>query len=450
METTDNENGERRPRVVIVGAGFAGLNAAKQLRRAPVEVVLIDRNNYHKFQPLLYQVATAGLEPDEIAHNAREIFRNAANVTFRLGTVRAVDPAKKRVWLHSGHSLAYDYLILAAGAVTGYFGVEGVREHGFPLKNLPDAIDLRNHILRLFEQVERDPEAAPEGALTFVIVGGGPTGVETAGALVELFDVMRKDYRRVDTRTARVILIEMTPELLPPYRRASRAYTRRVLERRGVEIRTQTTVARVAEGAVHLEDGQAIPTQTLIWAAGVRGALVAETFGADLEKGQRLAVAPDLRVPGYPDVFGAGDLAGGKDADGALLPQVAQVAIQQGRHAARQILRLLQGKPTRPFRYRDLGQMATIGRHAAVAEFPRGVTVKGLVAWILWVFIHIMKLVGFRNRLNVFVNWVYNYFAYDRNARLILDVVPISDEIPYEVEDVNRHVKEQMKTLEEG
>lgn len=431
-------NGERkRPVVVIVGAGFAGMNAAKALRKAPVDVVLVDRNNYHKFQPLLYQVATAGLEPDEIAHNVRQIFRNTENVSFRLGTVERIDTAQKQLLLRSGASIAYDYLILAAGAVTHYFGVEGVQEYGFPLKNLPDAIDMRNHILRQFERCDRHPEEIEEGALNFVIVGGGPTGVEMAGALVELFEVMRKDFRHVDTRKAQVYLIEMASELLPPYQPSLRTYTKQVLEKRGVHVLTETTVSKVTAKAVHLKNGEAISTQTLIWAAGIQGNPIGGTLHADLASGRRVKVEADLRVLGYTDIFITGDMAGSADATGELYPQVAQVAMQQGRHAARQILRLLEEKPTEPFVYKDLGQMATIGRHAAVVELGSGMKAKGFFAWMMWVFIHILKLIGFRNRLNVLVNWAYDYFTYDRSARLILNMVPISDELPHEVEYVN-------------
>ena len=450
MEQIDSNTARPRPRVVIVGAGFAGLNAAQALRKAAVDVLIIDRNNYHKFQPLLYQVATSGLEPEDIAHNARDLFRDYRNVSFRLGTVKAIDADQRRLQMHSGDVVPYDYLILAAGAVTNYFGVEGVQAHGFPLKNLPDAIDLRNHILRQFEQADRANGTVPAGALTFVIVGGGPTGVEMAGALVELFDIMQKDYRHVDTKQAHVVLIEMTPHLLPPYPESLRTYTRTVLEKRSVEVRTETTVAKVTERAVHLKSGETIPTQTLIWAAGVRGNPIAETMSADLEKGYRLGTAPDLSVPGYPEVFVAGDMAGHKDETGDLQPQVAQVAIQQGAHAAQQILRQIENQPTEAFHYKDLGQMATIGRNAAVVAFPGGLKLKGFFAWFMWAFVHIWKLVGFRNRLDVFISWIHNYLTYDRSARLILDMVPISDEIPHDIEYVNQRVKERMEELEKG
>ena len=259
MSAASTQSSER-PRVVILGAGFAGLNAAKMFKDKPVDVVLVDRTNHHKFQPLLYQVATAGLEPGEIAHTTREIFRNVPNISFRLGTVKSVDAHANQLLLRSGEPLDYDYLILAAGAVTNYFGIEGVKEHSFPLKNVPDAIDLRSHILRLFERVDREREGAPQGALNFVIVGGGPTGIEMAGALVELFKVMRRDYRHVNTLDARVFLVEMLPDLLPLYSERSQKYTRRVLEKRGVEVLTERTVACVTKGAVHLKSGETTPT----------------------------------------------------------------------------------------------------------------------------------------------------------------------------------------------
>ena len=426
-------NGRARPRVVIVGAGFAGLNAAQELRDAPVDVLLIDRNNYHKFQPLLYQVATAALEPDEIAHNARAIFRDAENVSFRLGTVQRVDPERQRLELKSGPPVTYDYLILAPGAVTNYFGIEGAREYAFPLKNLTDAIALRNRVLRQFERFQRDPQATPAEALSFAIVGGGPTGVEMAGALMELFEVMQCDFDAFDTTQARVHLIEMMPDLLPAYPSSLQAYTRHVLEERGVRIMTDTVVERVTEDAVHLEGGDTIPTQTLIWAAGVKAHPLGETLGeVERTKGGRLLVDGDLSLPDHSAIFVAGDMAAARDRDGDPYPQLAQPAIQEGKHAARQVLRRIRGEATQPFQYRDLGIMATIGRNAAVASFPGGLQIKGFIAWLLWALVHIAQLVGFRNRVNVFVNWAYNYFTYDKSARLILD--RLSNDLPAEAE----------------
>lgn len=421
----------RRPRVVIIGAGFGGLNAAKALAGQPVDVVLIDRNNYHKFQPLLYQVATAGLEPDEIVHPIRDVFRKHPNIRFQLGTVRAIDKANRQVHLNTGPPVAYDSLIVAAGATTNYFGVEGAEAHALPMKSVPDALHLRNHILRCFERAERDPERMPEGLLNFVIVGGGPTGVELAGQMMELFRcVMRDDFRSIDTHGARVILVEMLPEVLAAYAEPLRAYTRQALEKRGVEVRTGTTVARVTADAVHLKGGERLPTHTLIWAAGVKAAPLAGQLGTPQQRGGRLVVEDDLSLPGHPEIFAIGDVGGGADAAGEMYAQLATVAIQQGRHAARQVQRRARGEATAPFAYTDPGIMATIGRNDAIAQLPGGLRIKGFIAWLMWAGIHIAKLVGFRNRLDVLVNWVYNYITYNFSARLILDVVPTPEDAP--------------------
>jgi NADH dehydrogenase len=440
-----------RPHIVIVGAGFAGLEAAKKLTDAPVRVTLVDRNNYHKFQPLLYEVAMAGLEADDIAHNVRNIFQDADNVRFRLGTVSDVDTDGKWVHLRSGDPIPYDQLILAAGAVTNDFGVEGVSDYGFPLKNVPDAVNLRNHILRQFERYDRNPSEAEDGTLTFVIVGGGPTGVEMAGALVELFDTLNDDFTAFDIRDrARCVLLEMQEDLLPPYAESLRAYTRDVLEARGVEVMTETVVERVEENAVHLNGGKTIPTQTLVWCAGVKASPVVDMVGP-VEKARdgRVVVNPDLTIPEYPDVYAVGDMAAIQGEDG-YEPQLAQVAMQSGRHAAEAILERLGDREPEAFSYSDYGQMATIGRNAAVAELAGGLKFKGLIAWLMWVVIHIAKIVGFRNRASAFVNWAYNYFTYSRSARLLLDVVPISDDLSMEVEEIDRTVKQRLKEVKAG
>lgn len=413
------------PRVVIVGAGFAGLNAAKALADAPVDVVLVDRNNYHEFQPLLYQVATSGLSPDDIAHNVRKIFAGQDNVSFRMATVERVDREAGALVVREGAPIPFDYCILAAGAVSSFFGVEGAQAHSYPLKNLPDAIALRHRVLRQFERY--DEGAAGEGALTFVVVGGGPTGVETAGALVELFEVMRGDFHHFDARRAEVYLVEMGDRLLPSYSEEQSAYTRRVLERRGVRVLTGTTVTEVTPEAVHFEDREPIATQTLVWGAGVEAAPLAGALEAEQVRGGRVRVAPDLSLEGLPEVFVVGDMAACEAPGGEAYPQLAPVAVQQGRHAAEQVLRRIAGRETIPFAYVDLGKMATIGRHAAVAALPGGVRLQGYVAWLAWAFIHIAKLVGFRNRAAVVLNWIYNYFTFDRSTRLILDVVPLPE-----------------------
>ncbi len=408
--------------VVVLGAGFAGLNVARTLRKAPVRVTVVDQHNYHQFQPLYYQVATAGLEPAEIAHNVRDILQKAPNVDFRMGRVVGVDRDTRTIAFESGRLLDYDTLVVATGAVTGYYGVEGAREHGFALKSLEDAVQLRNHVLAQFERYSVLGEEAGEGALTFAVVGGGPTGVELCGALVELFRIpLRRDYKTFDAaKVARVVLLERMDGLLTSYPEKQQQYTRRVLEKRGVQVRTGVAVARVEAGGVVLEGGERIATQTLVWAAGVAPGPLAQKLESPLARDGRLVVTPELTLPGDPAVFAIGDIAACEGPDGKPLPQLAPVAIQQGRHVAGQIVRRSAGVPLRPFRYRDKGKMATIGRNAAVAELFGRVHFKGWLAWMAWVFLHLIMLVGFRNRANVFVNWVHSYFTYDRGARLIL------------------------------
>jgi NADH dehydrogenase len=412
----------RRPRVVIVGAGFGGLEAARALRKAPVEVVLVDRDNYHTFQPLLYQVATAGLEPEEIAHAVRAIYHAQENFRFRRAEVRAVEWEARRLRLGDGERLEYDFLILAAGATTHDFGVPGVAEHALALKSLADAIHLRAHVLECFEAASRDPSSIDRGGLCFVIVGGGPTGVEMAGALIELFDrVLRKDYPLLDMERARVVLIEREPRLLGAFHSSSQAYALAELARRGVEVELGAEVERVSSESVALRDGRTIASHTLIWAAGIRAAALADRLGLPQERGGRIAVEPDLSLSERPEVFVIGDMAFSHDETGSAHPQLAPVAIQGGRHAARMIQNRLGGKPSEPFVYTDRGTMATIGRHAAVAELPGGFRARGFVAWWMWLALHLVQLIGFRNRVIVLVNWAWNYFTYERGARLILD-----------------------------
>ncbi len=419
-----------RPRVVVVGTGHAGLEAVKALRKAPMDVLLIDRNNYHKFQPLLYQVGTSGLPPGDITQPARHIFQGQENFDFLLGKVVGVDFDKKQVLLNTGRPVWYDYLILAAGASTNYFGVEGAKRYSFPLKNVPDAINLRSHVIGRFEAANRHPGLIEKGVLTFAIVGGGATGVETAGALVELFDrVFERDFPGLDVHRARVVLIEMGNALMAGYKPDLRAYTEKVLKKRGVEVRLNSAVERVTPKAVYLKGGEVIETHTLIWAAGVRANPLADELHVEQTSGYRVVVDEHLRLPDYPEVFVAGDMSGAMDPEGERYPQVAQVAIQQGIHAAETIVRTERGLPPEPFRYRDLGMMATIGRNAAIVQFPSGRGLKGFIAWLAWAVLHVVKLTGFRNRLGVLLNWTYSYFTYDRGPRLILTTFPETDEI---------------------
>lgn len=414
-----------RPRVVIVGAGFAGLTLARALRRDDVDVLMVDRNNYHTFQPLLYQVATAGLEPEEIAHSVRGVFPEHEAFRFRLGAVDHVDWDARAVVLEDGARLPYDALVLAAGTATNYFGVEGAREHAFALKSLTEAVNLRTHLIRQFERADQDPALIDDGALTFVLVGGGPTGVEMAGALMELFHmVLKKDFPHLPIDRARVVLLEMLPTLLAPFHEKSQRHAYETLRRKGVEVRFEEQVVRVTEHAVHLKGGETIPAETLIWTAGVRASTLADRLGLEQTKAGRVVVRDDLSVPGHPEVFVAGDMAGSTDADGDLHPQLAPVAMQHAEHIAEQLRRRRRGAPGTPFRYRDKGIMATIGRNEAVAELYNRIVVTGFPAWLLWLGLHIVELIGFRNRVNVLFNWAWNYVTYDRSARLITDMLP--------------------------
>lgn len=418
-----------RPKVIIVGAGFVGLNAGKALKNTPVDVLMIDQNNYHTFQPLLYQVATAGLEPTDIAYQARGVFRHQKNFRFMQGKVTGVDWENQDVLLESGAAIHYDYLILGAGAIYTDFGTPGVKEHGFLLKTLEQANNLRSHILQQFELASIHPELIDEGILNFVIVGGGPTGVEMAGAMVELFDnVLPGDYPEIDMSKAKVILLESSDEILTPYTPRTRIYTLEVLRKRGVDMQLNSRVSAVDAHSVMLKDGRTIPTRTLIWAAGVRACPLVDVLGLELDKGFRVKVNEDLTVPGKvntegkPNVFVAGDMSGAKNAEGVFYPQVATVAIQQGKYVGKTITALVAGQSTKPFSYFDKGIMAIIGRNSGIAELsPKlgGFKMRGFLGWLGWLFIHLLYLPGHQNRFNAFTNWMYNYFTYDRHVRLI-------------------------------
>ncbi len=419
--------------MIVVGTGFAGLNAAKELKDAPVEVLLVDQHNYHTFQPLLYQVATAGLDVGDVAHQVRGIFRRQRNLRFRQGTVTGVDWQQHSLELADGARLPFDHLILAPGAVYNDFGIPGVKRYGHMLKSVSEANTLRSHILRRFERASTDPSSVDDGALTFVLVGAGPTGVEMAGALVELIDrAVPLDFPELDPAATRVVLLEMTGAVLGPFAPRSQRYAERVLRRRGVEVRLNAKVAEVREREVVLDSGETLATQTLIWVAGVRGHPLAEALGLELTKGFRVRTEADLSVPGHPEAFVAGDLSGAVDADGRPYPQVAQVAIQQGRHAARMVRRSVEGGTRTAFRYRDRGMMAIVGRNAGIAELSRrlgGLRLRGFVGWLGWLFLHLLYLPGFKNRVSTLFSWVYNYLTYERHARLILESAPSPAEL---------------------
>jgi NADH dehydrogenase len=407
-----------RPRVVIVGAGFGGLRAAHALRRAPVDVILVDRHNYHLFQPLLYQVATAGLEPEQIAKPVRAILRGQTNLEFRMTEVTGLDTGAKCVATADG-AIAYDYLILAVGGETNYFGLESVPRNGFGLKDIPEAIRIRNHVLRAFERAVLEPDPERQRAeLTFAVVGGGPTGVEMAGALSELIRlVLVKDYPRLNVKAVRVLLIEATDRLLGPMPARLRDAAAETLWRKHVEVRFGATVADFDGARVLLKSGEVIPARTLIWAAGVKAVSLTGRLGLTTGRQGRIPVTEMLEVAGHPGVYVIGDAAY-LEVGGQPLPMMAPVAIQMAETAARNIRRHVAGEPGVAFRYRDPGSLATIGRNAAVA-YIRGVGFTGFPAWVVWLVVHIIQLIGFRNKLFVLLNWAWDYFFYERAARLI-------------------------------
>lgn len=414
-------------RVVIVGAGFGGLNVAKALRKAPVDILLVDRNNFHTFTPLLYQVATCGLDPSDIAYPVRGIFRGQANLRFLLGTVSAVDTAAKTVTIaaHEGTSVEpYDYLVLAAGTVTSYFGNTEIGQISFDIKTLEGSLELRNHVLRQFEAAawSHDPHVR-RAMTTMVVVGGGATGIETAGALFELYSfVFKREYPQIADLEPKVILIEATDALLAPYPDRLRAAAVRQLESMGVEVRLGVKVTHAEPGAVILSDGTTIETFTLVWAAGVEGSPLARSLGVPLERGGRVPVNADLTAIGLDGVYVIGDLAYLIDpTTGQPHPQVIPVAIQQAKTAAGNIIAALEGRAPKPFKYFDKGMMATIGRSRAVAWPFNRVQLTGYVAWLTWLVLHLLWLLGFRNRLSVLLNWVWSYFTYDRSVKIIVN-----------------------------
>lgn len=410
-------NSGTKPRVVILGAGFGGLNAARALRHAPVEVTVIDRQNHHLFQPLLYQVATAALNPSDIASPVRRILRNQRNVEILLAEASAVDVGRKQVVLVNG-VVDYDFLIVATGATHSYFGHDEWAAFAPGLKSIPDALEIRSRVLFAFEAAERDPDATRRHAwLTFVVVGGGPTGVELAGAVAEIArHALAKDFRHIDPAQARVILLEGTDRVLPSFATPLPEKARRQLEHLGVDVRTGQIVTAIdAEGVAVGPDR--IEARTVLWAAGVAASPLARSLGAELDRAGRVRVARDLTLPGRPEVAVIGDLAH-FDQDGTLVPGVAPAAIQEGKHAAANVLRALRGEPLLPFRYLDKGSLATIGRAAGIAQIGR-LRLSGWIAWLAWLFIHIFFLIGFRNRVLVLFSWAWSYMTYDRGARLI-------------------------------
>lgn len=407
------------PHVVVIGGGFGGLAAARGLAKARCRVTLIDRHNHHVFQPLLYQVATAGLSPGDIASPIRWILRRQERLRVLLGTVERIDSAARTVSLDGGEVMAYDYLIVAAGATHSYFGHDQWSGAAPGLKTLDDALLIRRRLLLAFEEAEREHDAERQRfLLTFVIIGGGPTGVELAGALAEIAkQALRSEFDAIDPASARILLLEGGPSILPAFPEGLRRSARRALEHLGVVVREGQAVTAIEAGAVTV-GGERLPAHTILWAAGVAAAPIGRDLGPGVDRAGRVVVEPDLTVAGHPGVFVIGDLASFSHQTGTPLPGVAQVAKQMGAHAASNVARLMRGEPTTPFRYFDPGNMATVGRAAAIADFGF-LRLSGFLGWLMWLFVHILFLIGFKNRLSVMLQWAAAYLTYQRSVRLI-------------------------------
>ena len=452
-------NSTTTPRVVIIGAGFGGLNAARALARAPVQLTVIDRKNHHTFQPLLYQVATAGLSPGEIAAPIRSILGGNKNVEVLMAEVTAFD-LERRIVQAAEQEISYDYLIVAAGARHAYFGHDDWEPYAPGLKTIEDALEIRRRVLLAFELAERRAAAGDAGEpLNFVVVGAGPTGVELAGTLAEISrHALGHEFRSIDPKRTQILLIEGGPRVLPAYSEDLSRSAQQQLQRLGVEVRTSATVTQIEPGAIHVGDTR-LNAAVILWAAGVAASQLGKKLGASVDRAGRVLVQPDLSLPGHPEVFVIGDLAALKDENGKMLPGVAPVAIQQGHFVAKLIRSELQaGTPSfsrtlreepalslskggdfgsrPPFHYWDKGSLATIGRAAAVAEFGK-IHISGFLAWLAWLFVHILFLIGFRNRILVFIQWAWSYVTYERGARLITG----STYLPGWTETAPKHVE---------
>jgi NADH dehydrogenase len=416
-----SENG--RPRVVILGGGFAGIGAARKLKEADADVVLVDKHNYHTFQPLLYQLATDLLEPSAVGHPLRDLFHEQSNVAVHQDTVTGVDLDQRQVQVAEMDPLLYDYLVLGLGAEVNFFGVEGTPDHAFPMYTLADGVRLKDQVLRKWEAADKNPALVDDGALNVVVVGGGATGVETAGALGELYrSVFAKDYPTVPQEKARLTLVEAAPELFGMFKSDLRKYAKTALEKRGVEVLLGEVVASVTPTRVTLKSGKVLPAHTLVWGAGLQANAVARSLGLELEKGSRIATEPDLSVLGHPEVFAVGDIAWITDSKtNEVLPQLGSVALQAGEQAGKNIARLVEGKDTEPFDYHDKGTMAAIGRGAAVVQFRRGRTMKGKAAALAWGAVHLALLSTGEDRAKAMLDWTWSGFTHQRPGRITVE-----------------------------
>ncbi len=409
-----------RPHVLVLGGGFGGIGAARKLKDADVDVTLIDKHDYHTFQPLLYQVATDLLETTACGHPLRDLFHEQPHVTVHEATVTGIDLAGREVQFAEMAPAAYDYLVLSLGARANFFGVEGAEEHAFPMYTLADAVRLREHVLTRWEAADRDPALVDDGAVTVVVVGGGPTGIESAGALAELYrSNFAEDYPGIDQDKARLVLVEAGPELMPMFRSEIRSYTKKALEKRGVEVLLGEVVAQIEPTRVTLKSGTVIPAHTLVWGAGLQANPLADVLGLELQHGNRIPVEPDLSVAGHPEVFAVGDVAWITDTKtNDVLPQLGSVALQAGEHAGENVARLVAGKETEPFAYHDKGTMATIGRGAAVVQTRGGHTMKGKAAFLAWGAVHLALLSTGEDRAKAVVDWTWSGFTHERSGRI--------------------------------
>jgi NADH dehydrogenase len=420
---TGPDNG-RRPRVLVLGGGFAGIGAAQKLKKSDVDVVVVDKHDYHTFQPLLYQVATGLLEQPAVGHPIRDLFHDQDNARIHQDQVTSIDLDAREVTFGELKPLTYDYLVFALGAEVNFFGVEGAADHAFPLYTLPDAVRLKNHVLRTWEEADRKPELVEDGALNVVVVGGGPTGVETAGAMAELYNgVFRKDYPDVPRDRAKIILVEAGPELFPMFKEDIRRYTEKALAKRGVEAMTGEVVESITPRRVTLKSGKVLPAHTLVWGAGLQGNELVQSLGLELERGNRIGVDEELRIPAHPEVYVVGDVAAITDQKTSqVLPQLGSVALQSGEHAGKTIAGRLAGKETKPFKYRDKGTMAAIGRGSAVVQMLGGRTMKGKTASLAWGTVHLALLPTNQDRAKAVVDWAGAGLTHQRSGRITVDV----------------------------
>jgi NADH:quinone reductase (non-electrogenic) len=420
----DSSDGQaRRPRVLILGGGFAGIGAARGLKKADAEVVLIDKHDYHTFQPLLYQVATDLLERTAVGHPLRDLFHDQPNVRVHLDAVTGIDVDRREVQFTEIAPITYDYLVLALGAEVNFFGTAGAPEHAFPMYTLADAVRLKEHVLAKWEAADKDPALAEDGALHVVVVGGGPTGVESAGAMAELYrSSFAEDYPDLSQEHARITLVEAAPHLFGMFKEKLRDYTKGALEERGVEVVLGEIVESVEPTRVRLKSGKVLEAHTLVWGAGLQASPLAAALGLELQRGNRIATEPDLSVAGHPETFAVGDIAWTTDTKtDEVLPQLGSVALQAGDRAGKNIARLLDGKETEPFRYHDKGTMATIGPGAAVVQLPRGRTLHGEVAWLAWGAVHLALLSTGEDRAKAIVDWTWAGFTHERAARISVE-----------------------------